>query len=64
MKFVLIYGSKGSPVSVVTELQDTQLGFDSQHGQGFFSLCHHIQTSSGAHPILYKMGTRVSLSRV
>jgi hypothetical protein len=27
---------------------------------GIFSLCHHVQTSSGAHPASYPVGTRGS----
>jgi len=33
----------------------TVLGFDSQQG-----LHHHVQTSSGAHPVSYPMGIRDS----
>jgi hypothetical protein len=29
-------------------------------GAGNFSLHHHVQTGSGAHPDYYPMGTRVS----
>jgi hypothetical protein len=42
-------------------------GLDDRHfrvrllaGAGNFSLHHHIQNSSGAHPASYPMGTRVS----
>jgi hypothetical protein len=33
-------------------------GFDSRQGAGNFSLRHRVQTSSGAHPASYPMGTR------
>jgi len=36
--------------SIVTRLQAGWLGFDSWHKEGFFSLCHHMQTSSGGLP--------------
>jgi hypothetical protein len=36
-------------------------GFDSRQGQGYFSLRHHVQTGSGAHPAFYTMGTGGSL---
>jgi hypothetical protein len=35
-------------------------GLILDRGQGFFSLCHCMQTSSGAHPASYTVGTRGS----
>jgi hypothetical protein len=50
--------SQCSSVSIVTRLQVERLGFDSLQGQGRdFSLQHDVQTSSGAHPPSYPMGT-------
>jgi len=33
------------------------VGFDSRQGLGFFSLCHRVQTGSGAHAVFYAVGT-------
>jgi len=33
-------------------------------GNIIFSLCHHMQTSSGAYPASYAMGSRNSFPRV
>jgi len=48
----------------MTELWVGQLGFNPQQRQGYFSLCHHNQIGSGAHPASYLMGTGGSFSRV
>jgi hypothetical protein len=41
----------------VTRLWAGQLGFNSQQGQGFFSLCHCVQTSCRACQASYGVGT-------
>jgi hypothetical protein len=52
--------SQDSSVSKVTRLQAGWLGFNSRLGQGFFYLCCHVQTGSGAHPASYPVGTGCS----
>jgi hypothetical protein len=37
-------------------------GIDSRPGTGNFSLHHHVQKGSGAHPASYPMGTRGGFS--
>jgi hypothetical protein len=50
--------SRGSSVSIVTGPRTGQPGFHCQHEQGrYFSLCHRVQTGSGAHSASYPMGT-------
>jgi len=44
-------------VSIVTRLWAGCPGFDSWQGQGFFPLCHHVQTSFGTHLDSYTVGT-------
>jgi len=44
---------------MVARLRAGRPDFDSRHGHGFLSLCHHVQTDSGAHPASYTMGTGV-----
>jgi len=39
------------------------MGWMSGAGAGYFSLCHCIQTGSGAHPASYPMGIGGSLPR-
>jgi len=36
----------------------TRVQFPAGAVKGLFSLCHHVQTGSGAHPASYTMGTR------
>jgi hypothetical protein len=47
--------SQDSSVSIMTTLQTGEPEFDFWKGQGIF--CHHIQTSSGAHPSPYPVGS-------
>jgi hypothetical protein len=44
-------------VSTVSRLRDGRPGLDSLQGQRIFSLCHRIQTGSGAQPASYSVGT-------
>jgi hypothetical protein len=37
----------------------TGVRFPADVIKGFFSLCHRVQTGSGAHPAFYQMGTGV-----
>jgi hypothetical protein len=47
-----------SSVSVVTRLRVGRPVYDSWQEQGVdFSLCHCMQTGSGAYPVSYPMGT-------
>jgi hypothetical protein len=54
--------SRDSSVSVVTgyRLDDRMIGVRFPAGAGSFSLRHHVQTDSGAHPASYPIGTRSS----
>jgi len=36
------------------------IGVQVLAGAGNYSLCHHVQTHSGAHPASYPVGTRAS----
>jgi len=49
------------PVLFLTEyhygLDDRMIGVRFPAGAGNFSLRHHVQTGSGAHPASYPMGT-------
>jgi len=36
---------------------DNKVQFLAETMMGFLSLCHHIQTGSGAHPASYSVGT-------
>jgi hypothetical protein len=57
--------SQGSSVSIVTSYGIDNQGSRVQFlvGAGNFSLCHCVQTSSGAHPASYPMGTWGSFPR-
>jgi hypothetical protein len=50
-------GSWDSSASIVTKLRAGRSVFDSWQKQGFFSLRHCVQTSSGAHPASSPIGT-------
>jgi hypothetical protein len=61
---IICNGSQDSAVGIALATGWTTKGseFKSCWGQDFSSL-HVIQTSSGAHPTSYKMGTRASFPR-
>jgi hypothetical protein len=42
--------SRGSSVSIVTELRTGRLWFYPRYGQGYFTLRYHVQTGSAANP--------------
>jgi hypothetical protein len=48
----------------MSELQDGHLGFNSWGGGKDISFCHYVQTSSGAQPAFYLMGTERSFPSV
>jgi hypothetical protein len=56
--------SRGRSTSLATRLQAGRPGFDSRQEQGYFSLRHCVQTSSGAHPASHPVGTGVLSSGV
>jgi hypothetical protein len=55
----------GTSVGIATgyRLDDQDSGVWFLAGTGYFSLLHYVQTSSGAHPASYPMGTRDSFPR-
>jgi hypothetical protein len=50
------WDSHSSAVGIVTGLMTQEFEFQSSKGQEF-SLLHVVQTSSGAHPASYPMGS-------
>jgi hypothetical protein len=44
-------------ISAVARLRAGRPGFEFRKEQGFFSLCHRVQTDSGTHPAFYPMDT-------
>jgi len=52
-----------SSINIVSRLWAEQLGFESWKGQGYFSLHHHIHTSSGANPACYSVGNGSSFPK-
>jgi hypothetical protein len=50
---------RSSSVSIVTRLRVNDRSQIRGRGNGIFSLCHRIQTGSGAHPASYPMSTGV-----
>ena len=57
------FGSQGSSVSTVTLLWAGQSGVWFLLGERYFSFLQTVETSSGAHPSLYLVGTKGSFSR-
>jgi hypothetical protein len=53
--------SRDSSVGIATDygLDDRVIGVRFLAGTGNFSLRHHVQTGSAAHPAFYPMGTGV-----
>jgi hypothetical protein len=49
-----------SPVGIMLDNQGSKVQFLAEAGN--FSLHHHVQNSSGAHPASYPMGTRGSFA--
>jgi hypothetical protein len=53
--------TRDNSVSTVTTLRLGRPWFDSQQGQGLFSLRHSVQTGSGDHPASYSVDAGVSI---
>jgi hypothetical protein len=59
VELVMVVKSRDDSVGIATDyrLDDRMIGFRILAGAGNFSLRHHVQTGSGAHPVSYPMGT-------
>jgi hypothetical protein len=53
-----IEDSSDSSVGIALDDRGSRVGFAAETGN--FSLHHHVQNGSGAHPASYRMGTRGS----